>query len=134
MLKKLLSKMLGKFCQEDEDDKETEETEETQAYVTVSVNKENDLLIEGDFREHSPEYMAKLIFILSSGALINHLLEIVKEKCGEDSDTSQVIMANVRDMFIKYQKSQEDDDDEEPVVDPCTVFNQKREEIEDEFD
>ena len=94
------------------------------AYANIAITDDNDMLLCGDFSDGHESDMAKLIFLLSSGSLSNFIIQILMEKCGEESEITQKVLLEAESLMEQYLKTQilDDEDDDEPVVDPCNVF------------
>jgi hypothetical protein len=119
---KILNKLLCKFFK-----KQSTEQEDIIAYYHIFITKDNNLVISGDFTDGNESVMAKLVFMLCSGSLTNYVLQVVEDKCGKDTDSCNQVLSESYDLLDKYiyskmDSEESDDDDDEPMVDPCNVF------------
>jgi hypothetical protein len=114
--------------------KEEEDSDNTVAYFNIAISKDNNLLVEGDFREGHDADMSKLVFLINAGALSDFVAEIVYDRCGEDGEQTNAILKESYRMIAEYLEKQEsdEDNDDEPVIDPCTVFSPRNGNEEDE--
>jgi hypothetical protein len=112
-------------CSVEDDDEDSDDTDNTVAYFHIAVSKDNNLLVEGDFRDGHEDDMSKLVFLISAGALSDFVAEIVFDRCDENVKKTNKIMDEAYRMIGEYLKKNEDTEDENPVVDPCDVFNPK---------
>ena len=113
-----------------------EQAEKAVAYITLAINEQEELLIEGDFLDNHGADMSKIIFLVSSGTLLEFVSDIVIQKCGKDSEITQAILSNSFELLSKYFNEQKEDSDDCPLIDPCDVFrrdsmNQLEEEDDD---
>ena len=110
---------------EDEEEEEEEDSDNTVAYFHIAISKDNNLLVEGDFRDGHDADMSKLVFLINAGALSDFVAEIVYDRCGEDGEQTNSILEASYKMIGEYLEKQEsdEDNDEEPVIDPCDVFS-----------
>ena len=94
------------------------------AYAHIAITDDNDMILSGDFDLGHESDMAKLIFLLSSGSLSNFIIQLLMDKCGEESELTNKILLEAESLMEQYLISQmsDDEDDDEPVVDPCNVF------------
>lgn len=108
------------------------EEENSVAFFNLAVDAEHGLTITADYIDGNESAMAHLVFLLCSGSLMELVGGIIEQRCGEDtekrdailSEAYQLIMQNITQSMNTTEDS-EDDDDNEPVVDPCNVFNPK---------
>lgn len=111
--------------------KKKKEEEELDAYLTVGIKKDGNISLTGKFDATKPDILIHLLFTYFSGTLNAHIIEILKQKY--DDDTVEEIMKRVYFMITEFMQENGDDEDDEPVVDPCDVFR-PRDGIEDEVD
>jgi hypothetical protein len=104
---------------------EEEDYDDTVAYFHIAVSKDDKLIVEGDFREGHDADMSKLVFLINAGALSDFVAEVVYNRCGEDGEQTNTILKEAYRMIAEYLEKQECDENEdgEPVVDPCNVFS-----------
>ena len=108
-------------CSDDDED----DGDNTVAYFHIAVSKDDQLMVEGDFREGHEDDMSKLVFLINAGALSDFVSEVVYNRCGEDGEQTNAILKKAYQMIAEYLEKQENDENEdgEPVVDPCDVFS-----------
>jgi hypothetical protein len=123
----LYSKLVKKSLPLDTEKIEPDDYADSVAYFYMYITPDSNLMIEGDFLDENYDAMAKLVFLLCSGALSDFVLEIVQERCGDDVEAVDKIMKRSYEMVLQYlaKKHSDEEDDEDPVVDPCDVFNLK---------
>lgn len=124
-----------------------EDKEIVTAYFKLGITDDNNMLTEGDFLDECDDDASKLVFLLCSGALSEMVISMVTERCGKDEERSRLILENAYEMIRKRVDQMEEgndndngcdcdcncgcDCDDEPVVDPCDVFKQGRDQIEE---
>lgn len=114
------------------------DTSNLAAYFSVGIQKNDEILITGDFIDGNDELVSKLLFVMFSGAVTEHFFEVIKDRCGGDEKRARIILIGAQKMLLQYMENTNEEEDEEyeddePVVDPCCVFRPKREIEEDEL-
>lgn len=136
----MIKKLRDLFFKPPKKSPEKEDEIQVLSYINVAIDKDDQVIIDGDFGEDGDDAIAKLIFLMCSGSLSEWLIDIVHDRCDGDSERADNILCNAHKMIVKYIHNhknpcigEEEDDDEDPVVDPCEVFKPKTgEEDEDE--
>jgi len=93
------------------------------AYILLGIDTDGDTFVKVDFMPEHESDVAELMFLFNSGLLTDTAIEALKDRC-QDSESSIAIIQETSqhiEAFIKSQTQQEDQD--QPVVDPCAVFN-----------
>lgn len=142
ILNALYSKLVKKLPSEIEEAED--EVLDIVAFFNVGINDKDEIIISSDFLDNHEDAMAKLVYLLCSGTLIETINGIVEKRCEGDEQLKDRILASAYNMMMyslstMMQNSDDDDDndddDNEPVVDPCFVFQPKNTgEEEDEED
>jgi hypothetical protein len=111
---------------------EEQEEDNSVAYCFLGVDKEDNLYIDINFIDGHEDAIAKLVYILCSGKMMELTGGLISERCADNIEQRDFILTEAFNM-IKRDFPGIDDDEEDPVVDPCNVFRPNQgEEIEDE--
>ena len=134
ILKSLYSKLAKKLLPS----KELEDEEEPLnivAFFNLAVNDQNELVISSDFIDGNEDAMSKLVYLLCSGGLMEIVGNIVSQRCEDNEEQRDQILADAYSMIMQNltKLMTDSEDEDEPVVDPCFVFRPKQDE-EDEDD
>ena len=113
---------------------EVEEEEDVVAFFNLAIDSENNLVMTSDFIDGNESAMAKIVFLLCSGTLMELVGDVVSQRCAEDTKQRDEILTEAYDLIMKNLASSmnEEEDDDEPVVDPCNVFNPRMNEDDEE--
>lgn len=106
------------------------------AYCTIVLTDEDALIVSSDCKDGHDEAMAKMIFLISSGALMETMNNLVCQKY-EDNEKKRDEVLQLAYALMMQNLGEEDEeiDEEDPVVDPCNVFRQGQKGIqEDDLD
>jgi hypothetical protein len=95
-------------------------------FCTIVLTSEDALIVSCDCKDGHDEAMSKMIFLLSSGALMETMNNLVCQKYENDTQTRDRVIEDAYKMMMQNLEREDDDEleDEDPVVDPCNVFKQ----------
>lgn len=106
----------------------TSDIDNSVAFVNITVDAEQGLTLTSDFIDGHEQEMSHLVFLLCSGALMDMMGNVVEQRCGKDTKKRDLILSEAYKLImenITANADEDDEDDDEPVVDPCHVFNPK---------
>jgi len=109
-------------------------------YFGIGLDKSDHAIVAGDFADDSDDAISKILFLIFSGVITEHLVSIITEKCNNDTERVNKIMVNTQTMLYNYMQEseppdeEEEYDDDEPIVDPCDVFRPRRDSVDEESD
>lgn len=100
------------------------------AFFNITINSDNEAVFASDFLEGNEEAMAKLVFMLCSGALMDVVANIVAQRCKDNEESRDKILSDAYNMILEnvsntMTESEKLIDDENPLVDPCFVFRDR---------
>lgn len=96
------------------------------AFCTIVLTDEDSLIVSSDCKDGHDEAMAKMIFLLSSGALMETMNNLVCQKYADNEKKRDEVLQLAYSLMMQNLDEEDgtDIDDEEPVIDPCNVFKQ----------
>lgn len=108
--------------------------EDLKAYILIGIDKDDKVFVKTNYLPTCQDDIAELLFLSNSGSLLNNLLQNIAIGAHESTDLEYIAEKVYNMMFEQFgeqgrgpepeSESPQQEDDDEPVVDPCFVFKQ----------